>query len=253
MEPKGQADLEEDLAVMGHILDKAMDELPARSHLHTAMGIDVFVGPGSSAMRNFYLEGYGAVFSLNVGFPLLPPPPKAEPKTEQGEADPAWEEARQELQVGGTGPRAAGGEAYSEETVKALKDRLLESLKSAANIRHMQARDFVTVCVFGGGSGGMVTAKGTARASAGTRPGMEPFSTWVLTDHGGGQRGTIMTVRAKKADIDAYAKGDLDSEQFRKRTQLETYAGGGVGGGSAVFGIGGGGLGGGGGFGGNGY
>src|SRR3974390_214006 len=43
MDPKNQANLEEDLAVMAHILDKALDDLPSgRAHTRSAMGIDLF-------------------------------------------------------------------------------------------------------------------------------------------------------------------------------------------------------------------
>lgn len=154
MDPKEEGNLEQDLAVMAHLFDKVLEGLPGESRPYTAMGIDVFSTPGSSPMRSFYLEGYGAVFMLNVGFPLLPPPPKAGAKEAEPEADSAWEEAKQELY----GPRPAAGllagptEEFSEEKVKALKGKLLEALKSASNIRQMKAEDFVTLCVYGGAS-----------------------------------------------------------------------------------------------------
>jgi hypothetical protein len=254
MDPKEEGNLEEDLAVMAHLFDKVLEGLPGEARRYRAMGIDVFYAPGSRPIRSFYLEGYGAVFMLNVGFPLLPPPPKAEPKEEESKADSAWEEARQELygQRPGADLLAGPAEEFSEEKVRELKAKLLEALKSASNIRQMKAEDFVTVCVYGGASSGAVMSglKSTTKAPPGAGRTLEPKLTnlWLASDQGGGQRGTIMTVRVKKADVDACAKGKMDFEQFRKQARIETYAGGTAGGGVAGFG-GGGGFGGSSGFG----
>jgi len=34
---------------------------------------------------------------------------------------------------------------------------------------------------------------------------------------------TVLTIRAKKSDIDAFAKGEQDFEQFRQKVQIFTY------------------------------
>jgi hypothetical protein len=34
---------------------------------------------------------------------------------------------------------------------------------------------------------------------------------------------TVLTIRAKKADVDAYAKGEQILEQFRRKVQIFTY------------------------------
>ncbi len=34
---------------------------------------------------------------------------------------------------------------------------------------------------------------------------------------------TVLTIRAKKSDIDAFAKGKQDYEQFRQKVQIFTY------------------------------
>src|SRR5437762_8289829 len=125
------------------------------------MGINVLFAPGSGSIRNLYLEGYGALFLLNVNFPLLPPPEKTEPMKEKTETDSTWEEAKQELygqsdawaQVGKTsrffmapGPQ----QEYDKDRVEDLKDGLLEALKNATNIRNLKADESITVCIFGG-------------------------------------------------------------------------------------------------------
>ena len=34
---------------------------------------------------------------------------------------------------------------------------------------------------------------------------------------------TVLTIRVKKEDIDAFSKGDIDFEQFRQKVQVFTY------------------------------
>jgi len=108
---KAQANLEEDLAVMSRILDKTVAKKLDDDRGNRFMGINVLFAPGSGSIRNLYLEGYGALFLLNVNFPLLPPPEKAEPTKEKSETDSTWEEAKQEL-YGQSDAWAQAGKAF---------------------------------------------------------------------------------------------------------------------------------------------
>jgi len=261
---KEQTQLEEDLAVMSHILEKAASERAGghggQPYGATAMGIDVFYTPAGSPLRSLYLDGYGALFMLNVGFPLLPPP-HAEGPREKTEANSDWEDARQELYgQGGRGRvMAAPSEPYDEERVSRLKEGLLESLKNATNIRGLKPDDSITVCVFGGPSSGQPKAKAYVERSTGS--GEAGSEVMVTRRVGGPMRQTIMTIRVKKSDADAFAKGAMTLEAFRKRAHVVSYAGspefgmpfGGMSGGiRGMGGFGAGGGGGGGGFGGGG-
>jgi hypothetical protein len=261
---KEQTQLEEDLTVMSRILEKAASERAGghggQPYGGTAMGIGVFYSPAASPLRSLYLEGYGALFMLNVGFPFLPPP-KAEGQQEKPEANSDWEDAKQELygQRGGGRVMAAPSGPYDEERVNRLRDGVLESLKNATNIRGLKPDDSITVCVFGGPSSGQPKAR--TYVKRGTGPGEArsevAMSGWV----GSPMRQTIMTIRVKKSDADAFAKGAMTLEAFRKRAHVVSYAGspetgmsfGGMGGGmGGMGGFGGGSGGGGGGFGGGG-
>jgi len=154
-DPKTQANLEEDLAVMARILEKAAAQNPDEGRLHHAMGIDVVFGPGPNSPRSIYLEGYGALFMLKVGFPLLPPPSKPDARKEEPQGSSTWEDVRRELYGQRSGKRivAPPTQPYSEEQVKTLKDGLLDALKNASNIRELKADDAITLCVFGGATG----------------------------------------------------------------------------------------------------
>jgi hypothetical protein len=260
-DPKEQPQLEEDLAVMSRILEKAASER-AGGHAGgpyggSAMGIDVFYAPAASPLRSLYLDGYGALFMLNVGFPFLPPP-KAEGQQDKPEANSDWEDAKQELygQPGGGRALVAAGEPYDEERVNRLRDGLLESLKNATNIRGLKPDDSITVCVFGGPSWSQPKARTYLKRSTGSG---EAGRAVAMSDRAGSpRRQTIMTIRVKKSDADALAKGAMTLEAFRKQAHVVSYAGspesgmsfGGMGGGmGGMGGVGGGSGGGGGGFG----
>jgi len=244
-DPKEQANLEEDLAVMSHILNKTFEEkVGADQARGTAMGIAVALGSGSISFRSLYLEGYGAVFFINAGFPLLPPPAKPEAQHEKPAADSAWDQARQELYGHRTGeltgewdawdqPVSAPAPEYSQTKVDNLKEAILGALRESANIRGLKSEDSVTVCVIGGAKDGVALFKRSpdfapfggslygAGSSSGT--GMGTFSS---SAGGGASPGTIMTIRVKKSDAEAFAKGKITLDEFRKRARLATYVAG---------------------------
>src|SRR5438067_13785729 len=110
------------------------------------MGI-VIHGPFEThqASQNLYIEGYGALFFLNVNYPLVAPPQEkkedAEPK-EQTSSE--WENARRELyrtpgaewDLNGPFAKTLSGppaEEYDADKVEALKRNLIGSLKNAAH------------------------------------------------------------------------------------------------------------------------
>jgi hypothetical protein len=260
-DPKTQANLEEDLAVMSRILDKALSQNGDEDRTRHAMGINVLFGPGPSAVRNLYLEGYGALFMMNVGFPLLPPPPKTETPKEEPQKNSAWDDARRELYGQRFDRRVSGPpvEDYKAEKVSELKDALIEALKNGANIRDLKADDAITVCVFGGPNAPSfryrtMIKRGPKAPSSAT----DVQEDVVRVDRGEPKtaRGTLMTIKAKKANVDAFAAGKMTLEEFRGKASVTTTtcaAEGGRLGGVTSFGYGGGGgFGGGGGLGGGG-
>jgi hypothetical protein len=261
---KEQTQLEEDLAVMSRILEKAASERSGgQPYGAKVMGIDIFYTPAASPLRSLYLDGYGALFMLHVGFPFLAPP-QSEGQQEKPEANTEWEDAKQELygQRGVGRALNAASEPYDEERVNRLKEGLLESLKNATNIRGLKPDDSITVCVFGGPSWGQLKSMTYAKRGTGSgeaRSAREARSAVAVSDGDGSpMRQTIMTIRVKKSDADAFAKGAMTLEAFRKKASVVSYAGspeagmafGGRGGGmGAMGGFGGGSGGGGGGFG----
>ena len=164
---------------MSRILEKAASERAGghggQPYGATAMGIDVFFTPAANPLRSLYLDGYGALFMLNVGFPFLPPP-HAEGQQEKTEANSDWEDAKQELygQPWWRTRLVAPTEPYDEERVNRLREGLLESLKNATNIRGLKPDDSITVCVFGGPSSGQPKAMTYVKRGTGTGEGEVP-------------------------------------------------------------------------------
>jgi hypothetical protein len=224
------ANAEEDLSVMALILRKATGSSRGDDK-RFAMGIEVF--GSSSGARNMYVEGYGALFLLGVRFPLIAPTDKADETLTKDEPDNDWTEAREELlssernvfelhlerawskanQISGD---QFGTEDYDADKVEDLKTGLLQALKNATHIRALKPDESVTVVIQGAeamrvekiNTGGVARAGGTLKMSS-------------RRESGRGE--TVMTIRVKKSDVDAFAKGSLDLAGFRKKAAIQTY------------------------------
>jgi hypothetical protein len=224
------ANTEEDLSVMALILRKATGSSRGDDKRY-AMGIEVF--GSSSGARNIYVEGYGALFLLGVRYPLIAAPEKADETKTKDEPSNDWTEAREELLNGERNvfdvqiERAWAGvnqfgadrfatEDYDADKVEDLKAGLLEALKNATHIRVLKPDEFVTVVIQGAEAmrvekivKGLPAKGGTLKLSSNHR------------DSGRGE--TVMTIRVKKSDVDAFAKGNLDLGGFRKKAAIQTY------------------------------
>lgn len=236
---KGLAEMAEDMNVMAHILDKAASEDRKSGR---AMGIPVFgrASWGGAAPQNLFLEGTGALFFLNVNFPLQP----ASEKDAATEAKPKpvseWDTAKKEM----AGPQGGGadglfafgenfehtwvweGEAsapYEADKVEALKDDLIAALKNAANIRKLKPDETVTVVVTGASAlAGARTVKGKAEDKAARSRQMELV---VVEDHGTDRAPAPakLVLRVKKSDADAFQNGKQDLNDFKRKVTVMIY------------------------------
>jgi hypothetical protein len=218
-DPKEQANLDEDLVVMSHLLEKTVSSaLGSQPHASSVLGVNVVFAPGQNLMRGLYLEGYGALFTLSVGFPLLPSP-KREAK-ENPSADSTWNEARQEVfgqRWEGQGGYARG-EEFDERKVNTLQDSVLVALRNATHIRGLKADDSIMVCVFGGS---VLRMKVITADNPGAPKPKDVYAPDSLQP-----RTTVLTIRVKKSDADSFANDKLNLDEFRKRAKIMTYAGG---------------------------
>lgn len=233
-DPATIANAEEDMSVMALILRKATGG-GSSDDKRMALGIEVdsTVFGSSSGARNIYVEGYGALFLLGVRFPLIAPQDKADEPQAKDERSNDWKEAREEYLASGRvelddelqgvwkpGGRGTSGlaEEYDANQVEQLKVALLESLKNANHIRILKPTEYVNVVIQGGEariSEKTVTTRGgqvnvTVRSKVSSR-----------SDSRRGE--TVMTLRVKKSDVDAFATGALDYAGFRNKATIQTY------------------------------
>jgi hypothetical protein len=220
---EGDTSLREDLPVMNRILTKTVEGETGRGPIGHAMGIVLSTIPGARRPQSLYLEGYGALFLLNVDFPLMAPETETK-ETQEKPKDSTWEEAKRELYgQRRVEVRLQPGEPRAEfdaEKVENLKNELLKVLRNAANIRELKAEEFVSVVLVGAGgrsSERIVRSQMPNRYNAPrTRLLASSMSRSATTE-------STLTIRVKKADATAFAEGTIDLQEFTKRASVSTY------------------------------
>ena len=220
--------IERDIYVMSHIFDRVLRKPVNRiGGVFTVM--DDFFGRDSHVTQVIYADGYGAMFFMDVDFALVGPPPASEakePNMPEEKVDTAWKQAERELYAPpnvtrGRGAENRPGPEYDAEKVELLKRNLVETLKHAANIQTLKSDESVILTVTGKAvmsataihrgesvewaftSGKWVPLTRDSRIAS--RPMLPP---------------SVLTIRAKKSDIDAFSEGELDFSKFYERTQL---------------------------------
>jgi len=238
----GQSNLEEDLAVMARVLEKSVLQNLGDDNSPKASGIQVLFSPEGGSTRNVYLEGYGALFTLSVRFPLLAPEKKAEEEKPKEAADSSWEEARRDL-YGQADPwnvgdmfrfERHGGDApeYDAGKVDRLRKALLDAFKSATNIRGLKPDDWVSVVVFGSATPNKTRvdvvktgAKAEGKVLKTVRDERTKSEIAVVEEVSTRSRsGSVLALRVKKSEVDEFAKGRLDADQFARKVSMATYA-----------------------------
>lgn len=260
----------QDLQIMSHIFDERFNE--PRLIKGAFVDFGDFFGRDSRETEAIYIQGYGALFLMEVNFTFTPPPKEQEKEAEKTEdVDPTWQRAKQKI----FSPQGLGGdnfvpeEKYSADKIDQLKTELIRTLKHTANIRNLKADEWVILTVIGqgrqpgeiyedyyrsaaprdrtstsgrsrrsssrlsssrgGGFGGGFSVSGSSASYGGDYTGSSTGG-YVGGGYGGmgyGEMGppsaTILTIRAKKSDVDTFAKGELDFEQFQQKVQIFTY------------------------------
>ena len=229
MKMENLAVITEDMSIMSRIFDKQLGQLnepAARGGLYG--DFNPFFGRGNRTTEAIYLEGYGALFLMNVNIPLSAPPEvQQEEKAQEEDTDPVWSQMKREMyapqEVERRRRTEQPEEKYDAEKVETLKTNLIKTLKHAANIRGLKSEQLVILTVIGDGyrSASTITQSYTYGRSTGssrivqTLPEVEADS--IVP--------TVLTICAKKSDIDAFAKGELDYDQFRQRIDIfKSYA-----------------------------
>jgi hypothetical protein len=228
IERKDHLAIKRDIHVMSHIFDRVLKKPVNRiGGVFTVM--DDFFGRDSHVTQVIYADGYGAMFFMDVDFALVGPPPASEakePNMPEEKVDTAWKQAERELyaptNVTWNAENRLGLE-YDAEKVELLKRNLVETLKHAANIQALKSDESVILTV----TGRAIMAKRKMVVEQGKGAKWTYLSDrWVPVTGEPRERiivtplPSVLTIRAKKSDIDAFSKDELDFNEFYKRTQL---------------------------------
>jgi hypothetical protein len=174
-----------------------------------------------------------------MDFPLSAPPQVEEekPAEKEAESDPVWAQMRREMYEppeAARGSRKEPEQKYDAEKVENLKTTLIKALKHAANIRSLKSDESMILTVTGSGeSAGAHVAASHSRAASHSstnqvvvenKSGDGTATARVVSSSSSDQTTyfspTALVIRAKKSDIDEFAKGTLDADQFRQRVQV---------------------------------
>lgn len=232
--------IREDINVMSRIFGNKLGQSRFTSNWMFSRGGDWYsdyFGRGSMP-EGMYLQGYGTLFLMKVDFPLSAPPEvgkQEEKKSEKDNVDQVWMDTRRQMyepqDVARRGREMDDQqEKYDAEKVESLKTNLIEALKHAANIRAMKPDESVILSITGSGISDRIVSM---QPIAGTN------QTLIVKESGGKQitrvytgglpediklsSPTMLIIRAKKTDIDNFAKGNLNLEQFRGKVQILSY------------------------------
>jgi hypothetical protein len=254
--------MEEGLAIMTKLIEEDLRKGVGEGGVDKAMGIDL-VYTGSRSVRAMYMEGFGALFMIKVNFPVYSPEANKEPKEPVPAAVSEWERAKREL-YGQTSERwsesgsVSSRSKYNPAQVEALKKLLMQTMKNAANIHDMRPEEWISFSVFGHPVALSKSKKVSVKSANKPRPqsvnalalpplggdDAEPQAQQQQQTQGLGsanrnygtvssvqlsQNGTVMTMRAKRSDVDAFASGKISFEEFAKLVETQSYFGNGYG------------------------
>ncbi|MHC4463803.1 MAG: hypothetical protein ACYS30_20580 [Planctomycetota bacterium] len=237
----------EDLNIMSQILDKQLHDADlGRDYdwFHTSN----FLEWNIPVTKCIYLQEHGVLFMKKVNFPLSPPvEPNAIEKIKE-DFDPVWEQTRQQMYLRKDFFRKKRKrrrrEGYNPHKVETLKNTLLKTLRHTANIRNLTDDDWVIITVIGESSDScghlsdderkvdrhlreVVILKTRSRDrdrvdTVETRV-EPPSATGGYFAYLGQSSPTVMTIRVRKAVVDALHKGEMDFDEFRQKVQIFTY------------------------------
>jgi hypothetical protein len=231
MKPEELLAITEDMNIMARIFNKQLKNAnliqnrnydgyfyALKSGIDRGVLTNIFDGRDSLATETMYLEGFGALFLMKVGFPLIAPPKVEEKESEDG-TDKVWQQTKKEIYMPHLVKKSSvptlSLQPYDPAKVEKLKKTLISALKHASNIRALKQDQWVILTVTGSVTNelGMVFLDGQNIEVKLDENGLATTASPLPA---------VLTICVKKSDIDAFAKGELDFENFRQRTKIFT-------------------------------
>ena len=227
---------EEDLTVMTRLIEEALQRAADEdlTDVPFKLGIPITLVTANRSVRPLFLEGFGALFMIKVNFPVVPPTKVDEEKSEHAESD--WDKARQEIfgrqrQLSWLGGNVESGVDYDSDQVETLTKELTEVLKNAANFRNLKPDEYVSITVFGSPNSGAKAVKPSRRKKSEPSDMSKELDRTIqeLVRNRPPRAGTVLTMRVRKGDVDAFSKGTINYDAFAKKVATNTYLGSGYG------------------------
>lgn len=233
--PNAAAEQMDDLATDLHVMCRIFDKEVLLAHgqiredsFRSWVGVYPFssvnspsvLKSGSALTEALYVADYGVVFLMKSAFPLARPlgAEAQQSGQEKGDTDPVWRRTWRELYAP-EDPRYKRGAdetvAYDAEKVERLRTALLATVKHAANIRHLGDTDWVTVVVRGPRIQQQAYSRG--RSGRGNLFAIGDEAPAVPSPE------TVLRLRVRKADVDAFASRSLDKDEFKQRVDIVIY------------------------------
>ncbi len=227
------AGIKEELVIMGRVLEKGLNLESERRGNPFRFEFGSVQWGGRNDLDALYLDGYGAIFLLEVDYPLVAgaavqpeKPAAAAPK------DDAWSKARREVRgepdpdepsesPEGVFPRP-DPKPFDAARVEALRGRLLAALQQAHHLQCVRDGETVTLVVSGSSSGNPLVRRVRNRSNAGGPPGPDIRVREARVEGPGARPGTVMTLRVKKTDLEALRSGRITAEEWAKKVTVLT-------------------------------
>jgi len=231
--------LEEDLQVMSRLIERKMESSLNETSSTRRVRSLLVTDSSSRAVRSFYFDGFGALFMLRVKFPLTGPAIPLQLGSDSA-ADKDWERAWQDMYGElDTDHDDDDGDVstsdFNTNRLVRLKGELLLVLKHASNMQSLKADDVLAITVFGrpppqtsvsskSSSGRGASSKANQAAEDTASEKRSPArSNRTADDFARTPQATILTLRVKKAEVDAFGGGQLTLDQFRQKAAANAY------------------------------
>lgn len=196
-------EISEDLNVFSFLIQRALQRTVGDKTTDYRLGVPMLLRGEHRMIDASYLEGYGVLVKIHVPFPVASSGQPIEKKPE-GASQSEWEKARAAIfgnPADPTNDENGSGEPvrYDEKVVNSLKDNLMGALRNASNLRHVNAAagETITVAIMG-------------------------------ANNSGSNRGTVLTMRVKKSDLDNLVKTGVANPNSKEGniaqvTQVSAY------------------------------
>jgi len=218
------SELAEDMAVMSRIFGNKLNEtlnMPYGMERNYDMYPGLFNQSRVEITQTIYISGFGAIFTLKTNFPMVPPP-KVEQKEPESK-DAVWRDTKEELLYGKTSNSNEDDRPqYDAQKAERLRTALLTTLKHASNIRHIGADELVTVVINAPGPAPTGEfAKGKGDVTVVTKVDKSSKTVRLLTKTVA--ETNVLTIRAKKSDVDDFANEKIDYDRFSEKIKVVTF------------------------------